>query len=50
MICLWLLFTFVLFVAEPFIVARHFHKWATAAPRDAFKWLHPGTWFCSRSA
>lgn len=42
MVCLWLLFTFVLFVAEPFIVARHFHKWATDAPRDAFKWLHRG--------
>jgi uncharacterized membrane protein len=42
MVCLWLLFTFVLFVAEPFIVARHFHKWATATPRDAFKWLHRG--------
>ena len=42
MVCLWLLFTFVLFVAEPFIVARHFHKWATDTPRVAFKWLHRG--------
>jgi uncharacterized membrane protein len=40
MVCLWLLFTFVLFVAEPFIVAHHFQKWVTDAPRDAFKWLH----------
>jgi uncharacterized membrane protein len=44
MVCLWLLFTFVLFVAEPFIVARHFRKWATDTPQDAFKWLHRGHW------
>lgn len=42
MVCLWLLFTFLLFVAEPFIVASHFRKWAADAPRDAFKWLHRG--------
>jgi uncharacterized membrane protein len=42
MVCLWLLFTFVLFVAEPFVAARHFDKWATQAPRDAFKWLYRG--------
>jgi uncharacterized membrane protein len=42
MVCLWLLFTFLLFVAEPVIVARHFRKWATDAPQDAFKWLHKG--------
>lgn len=42
MVCVWLLFTAVLFMAEPFIVARHFRKWATAAPQDAFKWLHWG--------
>jgi uncharacterized membrane protein len=42
MVGLWLLFAFVLFVAEPFIVARHFHTWATKAPREAFKWLHWG--------
>ncbi len=44
MVCLWLLFAFILFVAEPFIVDRHFRKWATAAPRDAFRWLHRGHW------
>ena len=40
MVCLWLLFTFVLFVAEPFILKRHFRKWATARPEVAFAWLH----------
>jgi uncharacterized membrane protein len=42
MVCLWLLFTSLLFVAEPVIVARHFRKWATDAPQDAFMWLHKG--------
>jgi uncharacterized membrane protein len=42
MVCLWLLYAVVLFVAEPFIVARHFRKWATSAPQDAFKSLHRG--------
>jgi uncharacterized membrane protein len=40
MVCLWLLFAFVLFVAEPFFLHRHFRKWATAAPEVAFAWLH----------
>lgn len=44
MVCVWLLFTFILFVAEPFIVARHFHKWAATSPRAAFKWLHLAHW------
>lgn len=40
MVCLWLLFTFVLFVAEPFILKRHFSRWATERPEVAFAWLH----------
>ena len=44
MVCVWLLFTVVLFVAEPFVAARHFRKWATSAPRVAFKWLHRMHW------
>ena len=32
MVCVWLLFAFVLFVAEPFILHRHFRRWATARP------------------
>ena len=44
MVGVWLLFTFVLFVAEPFILPRYFHKWATAAPEVAFAWLHRAHW------
>jgi uncharacterized membrane protein len=44
MVGVWLLFTFVLFVAEPFILHRHFRKWATAAPEAAFAWLHRAHW------
>jgi len=44
MVCVWLLFTFVLFVAEPFILHRHFHTWATAAPGVALAWLHRAHW------
>jgi uncharacterized membrane protein len=40
MVCLWLLFAFVLFVAEPFILKRHFRRWATERPEAAFAWLH----------
>jgi uncharacterized membrane protein len=40
MVCLWLLFAFILFVAEPFILHRRFHCWATARPDVAFAWLH----------
>jgi uncharacterized membrane protein len=42
MVGVWLLFTIILFVVEPFIVPRHFHKWAEAAPQDAFRQLHRG--------
>jgi uncharacterized membrane protein len=44
MVCVWLLFTLVLFVIEPFILHRHFHKWATTAPDVAFAWLHRAHW------
>ncbi len=44
MVCVWLLFSLVLFVIEPFILHRHFHKWATAAPDAAFAWLHRAHW------
>jgi uncharacterized membrane protein len=40
MVCLWLLFAFVLFVAEPLILHRYFRRWATAQPQAAFAWLH----------
>ena len=44
MVCLWLLFAFVLFIAEPFILHRHFRRWATARPLAAFAWLHRAHW------
>jgi uncharacterized membrane protein YhaH (DUF805 family) len=44
MVGLWLLFAFVLFVPEPFILRRRFHEWATAAPEVAFAWLHRAHW------
>jgi hypothetical protein len=34
----------MLFVIEPFILHRHFHKWATAAPDAAFARLHRAHW------
>lgn len=44
MVCVWLLFAFVLFVAEPFILHRHFRRWATEQPIIAFAWLHRVHW------
>src|ERR1700732_111100 len=44
MVCLWLLFTVVLFVAEPLILHRWFHARATAAPNTAFALLHRAHW------
>lgn len=44
MVGLWLLFTVILFVAEPFIFHRRFHEWATAVPEVAFAWLHRAHW------
>ncbi|VFU09814.1 hypothetical protein [Methylocella tundrae] len=44
MVCVWLLFTLMLFVIEPFILHRHFHKWAAEAPDAAFTWLHRAHW------
>ena len=41
---LWLLFTFILFVAEPFILHRHFRRWAMARPDAAFAWLYRAHW------
>ncbi len=44
MVCVWLLFAFLLFVIEPFVLHRYFHKWATAAPDAAFAWLQRAHW------
>ena len=40
----WLLFAFLLFVAEPFILHRHFGRWARARPDAAFAWLQRAHW------
>lgn len=44
MVCLWLLFTFVLFVAEPLFLHRWFHARASAAPDTAFTLLQRAHW------
>lgn len=44
MLCLWLLFVFVLFIAEPFILHRRFYLWATVRPDLAFAWLQRSHW------
>ena len=44
MVGVWLLFAFVLFVAEPFILRRHLEPWAKAAPQITFAWLNRAHW------
>ncbi len=44
MVGVWLLFCFILFAAEPFILQRHFNNWTTAAPDVALVWLHRAHW------
>jgi uncharacterized membrane protein len=44
MVCVWLLFVFVLFIAEPFILHRYFQRWATERPDTAFLWLQRAHW------
>jgi uncharacterized membrane protein len=45
MVCLWLLFTLVLFAAEPLVLHRWFHARAMASPDTAFALLHRAHWF-----
>jgi len=44
MVCVWLLFAVVLFVAEPLVLHRYFHRWATVAPDTAFARLQLAHW------
>jgi len=44
MVGVWLLFAFILFVAEPFIMHRHFHQKATEQPGIALARLHRAHW------
>ena len=40
MVCVWLIFAFLLFVGEPLILHRRFPGWAARRPEVAFAWLH----------
>jgi len=44
MVGVWALFTFVLFVAEPFIVKPRFHRWAKADPERVFRLVQRAHW------
>ena len=44
MIAIWLVFSVLLFVAEPLIPRRHFDRWATIQPDAAFGWLQRSHW------
>lgn len=44
MLCLWVLFVFALFVAEPLILQRRFQAWAATRPDITFAWLHRAHW------
>jgi len=44
MVCLWLLFTLLLFVAEPLVLHRRFHARALVVPDAAFALLHRAHW------
>ena len=44
MVGLWLLFAFILFVAEPFILRRHFERLARRAPEVAVTRLYRAHW------
>ena len=44
MVCVWLLFGFILFVAEPFILHRRFDRWAAAQPDKVLARLQRAHW------
>ena len=44
MVGLWLLFALLLFIIEPFVLHRHFHRFAAAQPVMAFTWLGVAHW------
>jgi uncharacterized membrane protein len=44
MVCVWLIFAFVLFIGEPFILHRFFPKWASEKPDAAFTAIHRVHW------
>jgi uncharacterized membrane protein len=44
MVCLWLIFALILFVAEPLVLHRRLPLWAAKAPETTFAWLHRAHW------
>jgi len=44
MVGVWLLFAFILFVAEPFILRQHLDRWAQVAPERVLAWLQRAHW------
>jgi len=44
MVCVWLIYALVLFLAEPFVLNRHFDRFAAARPQTAFAWLQGAHW------
>jgi uncharacterized membrane protein len=44
MVIVWLLFAFVLFIGEPFILHRVFPRWSRRQPETAFAMLHRVHW------
>lgn len=44
MVGVWLLFAFVLFIAEPFILHRQLQHWASTQPDLTFAWIHRAHW------
>jgi uncharacterized membrane protein len=44
MVAVWLLFAFILFIAEPFVLHRRFERWSRKNPEKAFARLHRTHW------
>lgn len=44
MVGVWAIFLLLLFIGEPFILHRHFERWASSTPDAAFAWLHRADW------
>jgi uncharacterized membrane protein len=44
MVCVWLIFAFMLFIAEPFILHRYIHRWARAEPDMTLRRISHAHW------
>lgn len=45
MTIVWLVFTIVLYILEPFVLHRLFNKYATQNPTKTFRFMHKAHWF-----